>query len=456
MDYLAVDLGASSGRVIHGKIISNKLKLNEIHRFTNSFEIQGSFERWNIDYIFSQIIVGLKKAKKQGISKAFLGIDSWGVDYVLLDKNCEKLCDPIAYRDTRTNGAITKFSKYISKTELWQKTGIALQEYNTLFQLFVENKELIKKTNKILFIPNYLTYLLTGKMVSEKTIASTSGMLNIHIKDFDADLLELCKVKKTQFAPLVDSATILGNVLKIYKDIPELTVINVPCHDTASAYVGTYKSNKKNENFAYLSSGTWSLLGTIASAPDLSNKTFNNGFTNEWGVKNTYRILKNIMGLWMLNNIQKELPKKYAFSEFAELTRKVEPFLQKIDINDKRFLNPKNMIEEIQSYCKETDQIIPKTSGELAMAIYSNLADFYAKEIKNIGNITHLNIVGGGSNVHILNELTAKQSGIPVFAGPVEATAIGNIETQMVYSGELKSFADAKKLTAKSFKIKSY
>ncbi|MCL1633010.1 rhamnulokinase [Sporolactobacillus sp. CPB3-1] len=461
-DYIAVDIGASSGRLILGRINNQKkLELEEIHRFVNGFTRNNGHDRWAIDQLIDEIFIGLEKAKKLGVKKAKVGIDTWAVDYVLVGMDGQKLQDPISYRDQRTRHAIEELTGDLSKEYIYKKTGIQFLELNTLYQLYKENKEDLKKTDRILMIPDYIGYVLTGNAVAEVTNASTTQMLNLREGLFDKDLLAKVNVYPEQFPRLAESGSILGSIRhkwRLQYDLPDCEVITVATHDTASAVVGT---PGEGDDWAFLSSGTWSLLGKELNVPENGAEAFKENYTNEWGAYGTYRFLKNIMGLWIVQSIRREQNNKYSFAEMAAQAGAVEPFQQFININDERFSNPKSMIDEIQSYCQETGQKVPQTTGELVAAAYCNLALFYANELEKLGNIVHkpirvLHIVGGGSNVAFLNQLTSTLAGITVKAGPSEATAVGNLVVQMISNGEIGNLVQARKLIAQSFDIKTY
>ncbi|WP_308557666.1 rhamnulokinase [uncultured Lactobacillus sp.] len=459
--YVAVDIGASSGRLMLSQLKDGKMSLKEMHRFKNGFTMKDGHDRWDIDHIIKEIIIGLAKIKKAGYDHISLGIDTWAVDYVLVGKDGKKLEDPISYRDARTSHAITDLTAKVSKKEIYKKTGIQFLDFNTLYQLYEENKDLLEKTDKIMMIPDYIGYVLTGKAVLEVTNASTTQMLSLREGLFDKNLLKEVNVRQDQFPKLVDAGTPLGKLDKSKfpdYDLPDTDVITVATHDTASAVVG---SPGMGHHWAYLSSGTWSLLGTELNVPENGDKAFEENYTNEWGAYGTYRFLKNIMGLWMVQCVKRELDDKYSFSELAEMASKVKPFRQFININDERFVNPENMIKEIQKYCKETNQKVPQTPGEIVMAIYSNLALFYAYQIQKLDNILGykidtLNIVGGGSNVALLNQLTSTLAGIPVYAGPGEATAIGNLVVQMITRDDILNVYLARRIISDSFDIKKF
>lgn len=459
--YVAVDIGASSGRLMLGTIENKKLSLKEMYRFKNGFTKENGHDRWNIDSILNEIFTGLEKIKMAGYNDVVLGIDTWAVDYVLVGMDGKKIQDPISYRDDRTKDAMKELTSDLPRSYIYEKTGIQFLKFNTLYQLYEENKSDLEKTDKIMMIPDYIGYILTGNAVTEVTNASTTQMLNLREGLFDKNLLNKVNVSQDQFPRLVESGTILGNVRHkwhVQYNLPETEVVTVATHDTASAVLG---APGENDHWAYLSSGTWSLLGTELNVPENGQRAFEENYTNEWGAYGTYRFLKNIMGLWMIQCVKKELNEKYSFAELAELSQQVKPFQQFIDVNNERFTNPESMIQEIQMYCKETEQTVPNTPGELAMAIYSNLALYYANEIQKLDKILgyrleSLNIVGGGSNVKLLNQLTSTLSNVDVYAGPGEATAIGNLIVQMITKNDINNIADGRKIIHNSFKIKTF
>ena len=446
--YIAVDIGASSGRVILAKK-THQLELEEIHRFRNHFHTENGHDRWNVTDLVNNIFLGLEKIKQRGIEKATLGIDTWAVDYCLLDAEGLLLAQPVAYRDHRTDGAMEAVFEKMPKETIYQKTGIQFLAFNTLYQLTVEERKLLKKTDKILMIPDYIAYCLTGKMVGEVSNVSTTQLLNLESRDYDEDLLKLLDIPRTKFPELVESGVVIGPILPEHHErynLPEVEFIAVATHDTASAVVGVPAIEK---NWAYISSGTWSLIGVEQETSLANAAAYQANYTNEWGAYQTYRFLKNITGLWCIQEIAREYDGKYSFQEMAEAASQVEPFLQTVDLNDPRFTNPESMIKEIKTYCREHGERVPETMGELVMCVYSNLAVLYGKEFNRLEELTGqrldcLHIVGGGSNVRLLNQLTANQIQKPVIAGPSEATAIGNLLVQMISQGEFTSLAEAR------------
>lgn len=460
--YVAIDIGASSGRLmLSEKDPFDKISLEEIHRFKNGFSTIEGKDCWDADHLITEILIGLEKIKKRGIDTCYVGIDTWGVDYCLLDSNDQPLKQPVSYRDSRTNGAMEEFDTNFSLQQLYEKTGIQLQPFNTVFQLLKEETETLTQANKLLLMPDYLGYVLTGKAVLEKTNASTMQLMNLKTRKLDEAILTAIEIDKALFPKMVEPGSILGPIQKEKfpeYDLPDTIFISVASHDTASAVVGT---PGKGENWAYISSGTWSLMGVEMAEGISTPAAFDANFTNEWGVQGTIRFLKNIMGMWLIQEVARLQEYQYSYPELAELASKEEAFISLIDVNDPRFMNPKNMIEEIQNYCQEYDQKVPQTPGELARCIYDSLALCYAVELENLEaitgkTITQLHIVGGGSNNDFLNQLTADACGINVLAGPGEATAIGNIIVQMVATNGFGTLAEGREGIKKSFSLKEF
>ncbi|QHH21397.1 rhamnulokinase [Bacillus subtilis] len=461
MIYTAIDIGASSGRIMVGELDEGKLDIQEIHRFANGFSQRDGHCFWDIDHLLKQILQGLQKVKTLGYEHCTVGIDTWAVDYVLLDEKGDRLREAISYRDRRTDHTIDKLEHTLSKAAIYQKTGIQFQPFNTIYQLYEEDRELLKKTDKIMMVPDYLGYCLTGKAVTEITNASTTQLLNASTGNLDPELLEAVSVQGQQFAPLTEPGCELGKLRNEWfpdYDLPACKVMTVATHDTASAVIA---APGVNDGWAYISSGTWSLIGIENKTPIITDLALENNYTNERGANNTIRFLKNIIGMWVIQEVRQQLQADYSFQQLAEEAEKTEPFQQFINLNDKRFLNPENMIKEIQHYCRQTRQKIPRTAGELACCIYSNLAIIYAIAIKELETITEkpieqFHIIGGGARNDFLNQLTADMSGKAVYAGPIEATATGNLLMQMIAAKEVKDIKEARQVVRNSFSIKVF
>ncbi|MCY9210653.1 rhamnulokinase [Bacillus subtilis] len=461
MIYTAIDIGASSGRIMVGELKEEKLDIQEIHRFANGFSQRDGHCFWDIDHLLKQILQGLQKVKTLGYEHCTVGIDTWAVDYILLDEKGDRLREAISYRDRRTDHTIDKLEHTLSKAAIYQKTGIQFQPFNTIYQLYEEDRELLKKTDKIMMVPDYLGYCLTGKAVTEITNASTTQLLNASTGNLDPELLEAVSVQEQQFAPLTEPGCELGKLRNEWfpdYDLPACKVMTVATHDTASAVIA---APGVNDGWAYISSGTWSLIGIENKTPIITDLALENNYTNERGANNTIRFLKNIIGMWVIQEVRQQLQADYSFQQLAEEAKKTEPFQQFINLNDRRFLNPENMIREIQHYCRQTRQKIPRTAGELACCIYSNLAIIYAIAIKELETIIEkpieqFHIIGGGARNDFLNQLTADMSGKAVHAGPIEATATGNLLMQMIAAKEVKDIKEARQVVRNSFPIKVF
>lgn len=463
-NYIAVDIGASSGRLVKGTLHKNsgKIQLQEIHRFSNSFTEKEGHQYWDVDYLFVEIVKGLQKAKKEGMDACTLGIDTWAVDYVLLDENGKRIHEVYAYRDDRTKEAPNELHQEISRLEVYSKTGIQELPFNTLYQLYVHDRDQLSRTDKIVMVPDYLYYRLTGKLLNEVTNASTMQLLNLSTREFDDDLLELLGLRRDQFAELAEPGVKLGTIspdLQREHDLPDCELIVVPSHDTASAVAGV--PAQPHKSWAFISSGTWSLLGVERQSPLNTAEAMNANYTNEWGAYGTYRFLKNIMGLWMIQEVRRETQDGYSFAELAELALQEKPFEHFVPCNNHRFLNPRSMIQEIRNCCLETGQRSPDTIGKLARCIFDSLALTYRDSIQELQNLTDqqietLHIVGGGANNELLCQLTADVAHVEVLAGPSEATALGNIAVQMISSGQLHGLEEARRFIGSSVSMKKY
>ena len=461
-DHIAVDIGASSGRLVHGRLEQGKLVLQELHRFANGFQRKGNHDYWDIEQLFQQILIGLRKAKQAGIDRCTLGIDTWAVDYVLLDDQGERLHDVYAYRDARTNGAPDRLHQHIARDAVYSKTGIQELPFNTLYQLYVHDDKQLKEASQILYIPDYLYYRLTGKRMNEATNASTSQMIHLATGQYDEELLELVGVRREQFAPLIEPGATLGPLqpsLQQSGELPHCECIVVPTHDTASAVVGVPAA--ESIPWAFISSGTWSLLGMELQQPLHDERAMALNYTNERGAYNTFRFLKNIMGMWMIQEVRRLQNNEYSFAELVELAAKEQPFQSLVRCNDTRFLNPEHMIQELQDYCRERGQAVPQTAGAIARTIFDSLALTYYDYMNELEQLTGrkpevLHIVGGGANNGLLCQLTADLIQREVKAGPTESTAIGNLVVQLIACGKLDGMTEARSLIADSFDVVSY
>jgi len=461
--YLAIDIGASSGRHILGYTEGTKIKLEEIYRFENGMINKDGKLLWDIKHLFQEIINGMKKCKEIGKIPASMSIDTWAVDYVLLDENDKVLGDTYGYRDSRTAEMDKEVYKIIPEKELYAKTGIQKQIFNTIYQLMAvkqQTPKLLKKAKTYLMLPDYFQFLLTGNKVSEYTNGTSTQLVNPSSKEWDKELIETLGYPVDMFLPLSTPGTVVGNLTEEIKSEVgfDTKVILCASHDTASAVMAM---PKKNGNSLYISSGTWSLMGTELQKAICSEESQKANFTNEGGYNFRFRYLKNIMGLWMIQSVRHELNDGYSFAELCDMAQQCIEFPSRVDVNSDKFLAPASMIGAIKDYCKDTNQPVPEKVGEIATVIYQSLADCYKKTVKEIEAITGvtydaINIIGGGSNAAYLNQLTANASKKTVYAGPGEATAIGNIMAQMIKSGELRDLSEARQAVFDSFEIKTY
>ena len=461
--YLAVDLGASSGRFILGEKKNNKIVTEEVYRFENGItEIEGSL-CWDIDAIFNHIIEGLKHCKDIGKIPSSMAIDTWGVDHVILDKEDKIIGKSYAYRDSRTNDIPAKFFEKMSEKELYERTGCQASSINSLFQLYetaLNRNEDIKSAKSFLMVPEYLNFLLTGIKKNEFTECSTSNILNIKTGDWDEKVISILGFNEDVFKkPCMPGEKVGPFTDKIAKEVGfSADVYLAASHDTASAVLAV---PSMSDDIVYISSGTWSIFGIETEAPVISEEGFKAGFTNEgsYGGKNRY--LKNINGLWFVQSVRRELGKKYSFGELAYLARENADFSSAIDVSDPRFIAPKSMIDEIKAFCKDKGMEIPESIGEVMQTIYAGLSNEYKKCFDLLKNITNrsfnaIHIVGGGSKDDYLDELTAKKCSVPVFAGPTECSATGNLLAQMIAFDEFSGVREAKKAVADTFTLIKY
>lgn len=449
---LAIDIGASSGRSIIGSLDNEKITIKEIDRFSNGPNEINEVLYWDFSKLLSHIKESITKAEKYGKLNS-LAIDTWGVDFGLIDKDGNMINQPVHYRDKRTKGMIDVVTKIVSKKEIFSQTGIQFMELNTLYQLFsiMKNNSFdYKNAERLLFSPDLLSYMLTGNIVAERSIASTSQIYNPIKKTWGYNLINALKINEKLFPDIVDSGTIVGN----YKNV---SVIAGCGHDTACAFAATpVKENKKS---AILSSGTWSLLGCELSQPIINNAVLENEFTNEVGVNNTIRFLKNLNGLWIVQELRRfwnEQNISYTFDDLVRMANKSKPFQYFINPSDESFFSPGDMAERIKTFCKKTGQKTPSSHDEIIRSAFEGLAFLYADTFSSLENLTNFNfeqihIVGGGCQNKLLNQMTANAVGIPVITGPVEATAIGNILIQLITLGEIPNLIEGRKIIEASF-----
>ena len=468
--FVAIDLGAESGRVIVGDLS----KMEIIYRFPNHLVRVEDSIFWDILGIFNEIKRGLKKAfKKYPNQIASIGIDTWGVDYVLLDDDGDLLGNPYHYRDKRTDNIMELVFDIIPKKEIFTETGIQFMQLNTIYQLYSfarKKPQIFKNTRYFLTIPDLLNYWLTGIIKNEYSIATTTQLYNPMKKGWSTRILDKLGFKKELFGEIIMPGTKIGKLLPaIAREIgadSTVVIIAPACHDTGSAVAAVPVED--NTNYAYISSGTWSLLGIETPEPIINEMSFKYNFTNEGSADGGFRFLKNVTGFWIIQECKKfwdEMVKSYSYDELTEIALKYGPANFRIDPDDSKFLKPglidDNMPDRIKTYCQETGQKVPESPAEITRGIIESLAGKYTETIKIIEELTgksikEIYIIGGGSRNSLLCQLVVKVTGLPVFAGPVEAAAIGNLMIQAKSMGQIKSMVDGRKIIRKSFDIKKY
>ena len=474
--YLAIDIGASSGRHILGHLEDGKLVLEEIFRFDNLQVRKDGHDCWDMENLWKGVLGGLKACGAAGKIPVTLGIDTWGVDYVLLDEEDRILGNPVAYRDARTEGMDAVVSEIIPPEELYARTGIQKVSFNTIYQLTAQKREApeqLAKAKRFLMMTEYLNFLLTGVKQNEYTNNSTTALIHAESKTWDKELIARLGLPVEIFGEPAMPGTLLGGLKpEIQKEVGfDCQVILPATHDTGSAFLAV---PARDDNAVYLSSGTWSLLGVENDRPITSKESWEANFTNEGGAWYRFRYLKNIMGLWMIQSIRRELngvayvqgkeqrkeaAKKWSFPELIEEAKKAEDFPSVVDVNLDCFLAPESMIDAIQKECARTGQPVPESVGELMQCVYTSLSLCYRDAIETLQKMTgkrytSINIVGGGCQDSYLNQRTAEATGLTVFAGPIEGTAIGNLMVQMIAAGELADLPDARAAIVRSFEIK--
>lgn len=460
--YLAIDIGASSGRHILSHMEDGKMVLEEVHRFPNGIKEKNGQKVWDIEGLFKEIKTGMKLCAQLGKIPVSVGIDTWAVDYVLLGKGNQRIGQAVAYRDGRTKDMDKLVYEQIPADKLYAATGIQKQLFNTVYQLMAvkqQAKEQLDEAEKLLMIPDYLHFLLCGVAVQEYTNATTTQLVDPETKDWNMDIIRTLGYPEKIFQKIVMPGTELESLTKEVADEVGFNckVVLPATHDTASAVMAVPATK---EDVLYISSGTWSLMGTELKKADCSDRSRERNLTNEGGYDYRFRYLKNIMGLWMIQSVKKEIAPELGFGEISE--RASACVIHSIvDCNEGRFLAPENMTREVQKACEETGQQIPEGIDEVAAVIYNSLAKCYADTIEEIEELTgktyeNIHIVGGGSNADYLNRLTAKACKRTVLAGPGEATAIGNIAAQMIAAKKLLNLQDARKCIFDSFSIMKY
>lgn len=450
--HLAIDIGASSGRHILGFIQNGKLHLEEIYRFENNLKKENASLVWDIENLVKEVKCGIKKCAEINKIPQTVAIDTWGVDYCFLDKNKKVILPVFCYRDNRTEKIEQEVSEIIEQNELYKKTGIAKQSFNTIYQLFCDKKSgKTENAEYFLMIPEYLSFKLTGEIKNEYTNASTTGLLNAKDKNWDFEIIKKLGLPERLFKKLYKPSEKVGDFsAEFQKECGfNSTVVFAPSHDTAAAVAAC----PINDDAIFISSGTWSLIGTETFEPILSEQARKANFTNEGGIEYRFRFLKNIMGMWLLQNIRRNLNKKYSYDEMMNMAKNSN-YKKTIDVNASDFVAPDNMIESIKNYLGEKDLDL----GDVLGCVYNSLSLSYKNAVETIEKITgksfkEIHIVGGGSSDKYLNTLCKNKTGKKVFTGLKEATATGNIIAQLIFFGECKNLSDARNLILNSFDI---
>ncbi|MGM9724637.1 MAG: rhamnulokinase family protein [Prevotella sp.] len=464
--FFAVDLGATSGRTIIGTLDGETIRLEELTRFDNHLIQTGGHFYWDIYALYNEMIKGLRTAAQRHINICSIGIDTWGVDFVCVGKDGHLLRNPLAYRDPHTMGIMEEyFAEAMEKKKVYDITGIQLMNFNSLFQLYAMRKNhntALEQADKVLFVPDALSYMLTGRMVCEYTIASTSQMLDPRTKQLDDALLGSVGLTKKHFAEMVLPATIIG---ELTKEVQEMTglgaipVVAVAGHDTGSAVAAV---PAKDEHFAYLSSGTWSLMGIETRDAIINEESYSCNFTNEGGIEGTTRFLKNICGMWLYERCRKEWTDAPAsHTELQAEAMKQPAFVSLINPDNPSFANPSSMVKAIQDYCRDTKQPVPEGYAAICRCIFDSLALRYRQVFGYLKSmapfpIEVLHIIGGGSLNNYLNQFTADSIGIEVLAGPQEGTALGNIMLQAKAQGEVSDIWEMRRIIANSLELKRF
>ena len=466
--FFAVDLGATSGRTIIGTINDGKFDLEEVTRFPNNLIEQGGHFYWDIYALYFEIIRGLKEVAQRGIEITSIGIDTWGVDFVMIGEDNAILRNPRAYRDPITFDAMDDYLKHvISKKEVYDVTGIQFLNFNSIFQLYAMRREgnsALEHARKILFVPDALSWMLTGNEVCEYTIASTSQLLDPRTKQLDERLLQSLGLTRSKFGRVVNPGTVIGvltDEVQKMTGLGQVPVIAVAGHDTASAVAAV---PARNEQFAYLSSGTWSLMGIETKDAIINDLSYERNFTNEGGIEGTTRFLKNICGMWLYERCRKEWPeevRKLSHPELQSSAMQVEAFRSIINPDDPVFANPTSMIDAIRTYCRKTNQVVPETPAEICRCIFDSLALRYRQVFQWMQEFAPfrlevLHIIGGGSLNKYLNQFTANATGATILAGPQEGTAIGNIMLQAKAAHLVGDIWEMRHIIANSLELVKY
>lgn len=463
---LAFDFGASSGRAIIGCFDGDKITLEEVHRFSNDPVSVGGTVYWDVLRLFYEIKQGIIKAKIAGGFDS-IGIDTWGVDFGLIDSEGKLMENPVHYRDARTVGLVDEAFKTMPKEKLYGITGIQFMELNTLFQLISLKKYrpwMLERADKMLFMPDLFGYMLTGKMCAEYSIASTSQLIDLDKRTWSKEILDAFGIKESIFAPLVQPGTVLGELSKEICEecgVDPVPVISVCGHDTQSAITSV---PCEDGDFAFLSSGTWSLFGTELDKPIVNETSMNINITNEGGFDGSTGFLKNIIGLWLIQESRRQWKregKEYSYADLEKLALAAEPFKCFIDPDAPEFVPHGNIPERVREFCRKTGQFVPETVGEIMRCIYESLAMKYRLTFEKLRECTErdypvIHVIGGGTKDGLLCQMTANSCDRTVKAGPIEATVMGNVAVQLMSDGSVENIGQARKIVADSSELKTF
>lgn len=463
---LAFDFGASSGRAIIGCFDGDKITLEEVHRFSNDPVSVGGTVYWDVLRLFYEIKQGIIKAKIAGGFDS-IGIDTWGVDFGLIDSEGKLMENPVHYRDARTVGLVDEAFKTMPKEKLYGITGIQFMELNTLFQLISLKKYrpwMLERADKMLFMPDLFGYMLTGKMCAEYSIASTSQLIDLDKRTWSKEILDAFGIKESVFAPLVQPGTVLGELSKEICEecgVDPVPVISVCGHDTQSAITSV---PCEDGDFAFLSSGTWSLFGTELDKPIVNETSMNINITNEGGFDGSTGFLKNIIGLWLIQESRRQWKregKEYSYADLEKLALAAEPFKCFIDPDAPEFVPHGNIPERVREFCRKTSQYVPETVGEIMRCIYESLAMKYRLTFEKLRECTQrdypvIHVIGGGTKDGLLCQMTANSCDRTVKAGPIEATVMGNVAVQLMSNGSVENIGQARKIVADSSELKTF
>jgi rhamnulokinase len=465
--YIALDLGAESGRAIIATLEGDHLAINEAHRFSNGSVRLPDGLHWDVLRLWSEIKAGIAAAIESGANPAGIGLDTWGVDFALLDKNGALLGNPFHYRDARTDGVPEEAFKRVSRVEIFAQTGIQFMQLNTLYQLYsmsLAKSPLFDAAETFITIPDLFNYWLSGNIANEFTIATTTQCYNPLTRSWAKSMLDSLGIPSRMFGPVSQPGTTLGTLLTAVAEetgAGAIKVVAPACHDTGSAVAAV---PAQNQDFVWISSGTWSIMGAEVLQPVISEKALTYNFTNEGGVAGTWRLSKNIMGLWLVQECRRfwrSHGKDLSYDDITRLAAEARPFLAVIDSDADLFFHPGDMPEKIRKFCAESGQSVPQSKGEIVRVALESLALKYRLTLAHVEELsgTHLDpihIIGGGTKNRLLNQFTADCTGRTVVTGPVEATAIGNVLMQAIALGQLNSLAEARAVVRKSFDVESY